>query len=79
MRPDELSATEHRDGVAVRRELDDDVEIGVETLVAEFVAAGVATQDGPHVPPIDVDVDIADAPSSRPPGSFAQPSTSRYD
>ena len=48
------------DRVAVRRELHDDVEIGLEAFVAELVAAGVAAQHGPNVAAVDVDVDVAD-------------------
>ena len=48
------------DGVAVRRELHDDVEIAVETLVAEFFRRRIAAQHGPDVPAVDIDVDVAD-------------------
>ena len=60
VRPDEHAAAEARDRVAVRRELHDDVEIGLEAFVTELVAAGVAAQHGPDVPAVDVDVDVAD-------------------
>ncbi len=60
MRPDEQPAAEAFDGVAVGRELDDDVEIRLEAFVAELVAAGIAAQHGPDVATVKVDVDIAD-------------------
>jgi hypothetical protein len=60
VRPDEHSAAEARDGIAVRCELDDDVELAVETFVAELVAAGVAAQHRPYVPTVDIDVDVTD-------------------
>ena len=55
-----MSAAEALHGVAVGRELHDDVELAVETLVAEFFRRRIAAQHGPDVPAVDIDVDVAD-------------------
>jgi hypothetical protein len=70
VRPDEQTATEALHGVAVGIELEHDVEVRVEALVSESIAAGVAAQYGPDVLAVGIDVDVADGTDLPPAGEL---------